>query len=389
MTTTRPVRLGLIGTGGRLRGVVRRLLLEAPPRSIQVTTAFDPDPGALESLRREVGPGFQAMSSEEEVAHHPEVDWVFIGSWNVQHARQAIAALEAGRHVFCEKPLATTLADCLAVREAVRKSGRTFAFGLVLRYSPHYQKVHQMLAAGNIGKLLSFEFNETLGFNHGGYFFGNWRRQLANGGSSLLEKCCHDLDLANWMTGSLPVRVASFAGTDFFVPANAHHIERIGPNAAGKPAYGTWDDPHRVNPFTGGADIADNQVVILQYANGVRATFHLNCNAGIQERRFYLCGTEGAIRADAITARIEWQRIGHDTHAELVDSGHAGGHSGGDEVMSQALVETLLEGKRPLASVDEGIQSCVVAFAIDEAAREKKVVDLAPLWKAAGIQPPA
>jgi predicted dehydrogenase len=384
-----PVRLGLIGTGGRLRGVVRRLLETAPRGSIRVTAAFDPDPGAIESLRGEVNPGFQAMATEEEVARHSGVDWVFIGSWNVHHARQALAALQAGKHVFCEKPLATTLDDCLAVREAVRKSGRTFAFGLVLRYSPHYQKVHELLAGGKIGQLVSFEFNETLGFNHGGYFFGNWRRHSAHGGSALLEKCCHDLDLANWMTGSLPVAVASFAGTDFFVPANAHHIERIGPSASGKPAYGTWDDPHRVNPFAGGADIADNQVVILQYANGVRATFHLNCNAGIQERRFYLCGTEGTIRADAITARIECQRIGHDTRAQLIDSGHAGSHSGGDEVMTQALVETLLEGKKPLASVDEGIQSCVVAFAIDEAAREKKVVHLAPRWKAAGVQLPS
>jgi predicted dehydrogenase len=381
-----PVRLGLIGSGGRLQGIVRRLLDEAPAGSIQVTAAYDPDPGSIQSLRNGLGPAFEEMGSEEGVARHPEVDWVFIGSWNVFHARQAIAALQAGKNVFCEKPLATTLNDCLAIRDAAKKSGRVFSFGLVLRYSPHYQKINELVATGKIGEIISLEFNETLGFNHGGYIFGNWRRNTVHAGSHLLEKCCHDLDLANWIVGSLPVCVASFGGKDFFLPKNEHHIRRIGPDSSGKPAYGAWPDPHGVAPFSEGADIVDNQVVILQYANGARATFHTNCNAGIPERRFYICGTEGAIRADAITGRIEWQRIGHGTRLEQVDMGHAGGHAGGDEAMTKALAGTLLEGKEPLASVEDGVRSCVVAFAIDQAMSEMKVVDLDPWWKASGIR---
>jgi predicted dehydrogenase len=260
-----------------------------------------------------------------------------------------------------------------------------FAFGLVLRYSPLYGKIHELVATGRIGRIISFEFNETLGFNHGGYIFGNWRRRNANAGSHLLEKCCHDLDLVNWITGSLPVRVASFGGRDFFVPANAPYVERIGPNAEGKPAYGTWSDPGRVSPFSEGADIVDNQVAILQYANGVRATFHTNCNAGLPERRMYLCGTEGSLRGDAWTGIIELQRIGHDSKVERIDTGAGGGHAGGDEVMAQGLAGTLLEGRAPLASVEEGLQSCAAAFAIDQALEEKRVVDLDAWWKTAGI----
>jgi predicted dehydrogenase len=268
----------------------------------------------------------------------------------------------------------------------VAKSGRVFSFGLVLRYSAHYQKVHELVASGKIGQVISFEFNETLGFNHGGYIFGNWRRNSANAGSHVLEKCCHDLDLANWIIGSLPVRVASFGGTDFFVLKNEHQIERIGPDANGKPAYSQWADPHRVNPFSGGADICDNQVAIMQYANGVRATFHTNCNAGIQERRFYICGTEGAIRADAITGQIELQRISQQPAVEQFNFGHAGGHAGGDETMASALADTLLKGAAPLASVEDGLRSCVAAFALDAALKENKIIDLSPWWKEAGIE---
>jgi predicted dehydrogenase len=379
MSTSQTVRIGVIGCGARLRHVLRHLLKAAPAGRIQITAARDPFPDSLRALREELGISFTEEASDQALVERADVDWVFIGSWNSQHARQAIAALLAGKHVFCEKPLATTLDDCLAIRAAAEKSGHTFAFGLVLRYSPFYQKIRELVSTGRLGQLISFEFNETLGFNHGGYIFGNWRRKSENAGSHLLEKCCHDLDLANWIVDSLPIRVASFGGRDFYLPRNAHHVERIGPTSEGKAAYSAWNDPQRVSPFSDGSDIVDNQVAILEYANGVRATFHTNCNAGIPERRFYICGSEGALRADAITGRIELRRISHEGKPEQIDTGVAGGHAGGDEVMAASLVKTLLNGKPPLASVNEGVRSCAVATAIDQAMHEGRVVTLAPL----------
>jgi len=368
-----------------MRGVLKLLLAAAPAERIVIVAAYDPDPEALKALRAMSGSDFETVESEEALAQHAKVDWVFIGSWNVFHARQATGALMAGKNVFCEKPLATTIEDCLIVRDAVKKSGRVFAFGLVLRYSPLYQKIHELVTAGRIGRIISLEFNETLNFNHGGYIFGNWRRRTANAGSHLLEKCCHDLDLVNWFTGSVPVRVASFGGRDFFMPANAHHVERIGLCPSGRPAYSTWPDPGGVSPFSGEADIMDNQVAILEYANGARATFHTNCNAGLPERRIYLCGTEGSLRANALNGILEMQRIGHESKIERIDTKRAGGHAGGDEVMAQGLAGTLLEGRKPLASIEEGVQSCAAAFAIDRALAEGSVVDLRPWWKTIGM----
>ena len=380
--TTRSVSIGLLGCGGRLRHVVGNLLWESGDR-VRISSAFDPDPLAIESARQTFGEGVEAASSEKDVIDRS--DWIFIGSFNGEHARQAIAALRAGKDVFCEKPLATTLEDCLAVRKAVNDSGRTFYFGLVLRFAPLYRKVRELLTSGVIGNLVSFEFNETLAFNHGGYIFGNWRRQRRLAGSHMLEKCCHDLDLANWLVGSLPVRVASFGGLNFFKPENQHHVDRIGPDSHGKPAYQTWADPHRISPFTASAEILDNQVAILQYANGVRCTFHTNCNAGIPERRFYMCGSEGTLRADLYQGTIDVSRIGHESKIETYNLGFAGGHAGGDEVMAKALAKSLLEGEAPRATVEDGLRACLVAFAVDEAADNSRVIDLSPRWKAAGI----
>lgn len=380
---TSSLSIGLVGAGTRLRGVVQKLIENTP--ALRVAAVYDPDPLSVQLTRECFGQSVRQAASEEELAADPEVDWVFIGSVNDAHSRQAVHALHAGKHVFCEKPLGITLEDCLAVKRAVQETGRTFAFGLVLRYSPHYQKLQSLVASGRIGRLVSFEFNETLHFDHGGYIFGNWRRNRALAGTHLLEKCCHDLDLANWIIGSIPLRTASFGGNDFFTPANEGEAARLGPApASGFPAFSTWWDPHRVNPFSSGATIVDNQVAILQYANGVRATFHTNCATAIPERRFYLCGTRGTIRADVMTGRIELRETGYDKPTEIFDNA-SGSHGGGDHVLAQGLRDTLLGGKPPLASVDDGTRACIAAFGLDRAMDEGRVVDLTPDWAQAGI----
>lgn len=378
-------KIGLIGSGYRLRYVVDYLLKAAEGR-IEVGAICDPDEEAIQASREAYGSEVPVCKSAQVLVERDDLDWVFVGSYNSLHSEHAILALRAGKHVFCEKPLATNLEDCLAVKRAVEETGRTFAFGLVLRYSPYYQQIRNLVVEGRIGKLISFEFNDTLDFNHGGHIFNNWRRYRkhsgTHSGTHLLEKCCHDLDLANWLVGSLPAMVASFGGRNFFVPENEHHVERIGKNAQGQPAYSTWLGFH-VEPFSPGADVVDNQVAIIEYANQVRATFHTNCNCAIKERRFYLCGTEGTLRGDLITGIIEVMRIGFDTEIKRIDTKNRGGHGGGDQIMAEALSSTILEGTPPLASVDDGIYSCVAAFAINEAMETGKTVDLQNYWKKA------
>lgn len=381
----KPVSIGLLGGGNRLR-LVTKLLQEIAGDAVRVTTVYDPEAASVRAVQDELGSDICAVSSEAEAIDR--CDWLFIGSFNSLHARQAVAALDAGKDVFCEKPLATNLEDCLAVREALERSGRTFFFGLVLRFAPLYRKVFDLVRSGEIGDLISFEFNETLSFNHGGYIFGNWRRNRAQAGTHLLEKCCHDLDLANWIVGSLPQMAASFGGRGFFIPKYEHNVARIGSDLRGQSAYSGWPDLNRVNPFSGEGDISDNQVAILKYANGVHACFHTNCNSALPERRFHLCGTEGTLRAEAYQEVIEFSRIGHDAKREVIDSSTVagqGGHAGGDRVMAKALAETILEGAPPLATVEDGLRACIAAFGIDEAADKNRVVDLRYLWEQGGV----
>lgn len=379
------VRIGVVGCGNRLRSVLK-LLLACGGDRLAVTAVYDPLPASCLALTQELGIQLAPAASAEAVCTSPHVDWILIGSWNRFHAEQVVAAFNAGKDVFCEKPLAISLEDCLRMQDAWRASGRTFFFGLVLRYAPIYQKIKQLLEDGTVGQIISLEFNETLPFNHGGYIHGNWRRNRANAGTHLLEKCCHDIDIVNWLGNSLPVRAASFGGRDFFLPKNGELAKSLGTDEFGRAAYRTWPDPERVDPFSPGATIVDNQVAILEYAAGFRASFHTNCNAALPERRVYILGARGALRANVLTRRIEVCRIGFDARREeIVAAGEPGDHLGGDEVMAEHLCQTMLTGAAPLASMEEGIRSALSCFGLDEALDTQRVVDLQPLWQRAGI----
>ncbi len=375
---THPIKVGLIGCGSRLRGLAGMLLNQSD--NISIAGCFDPLADSIERARSELNPEAPVYENYEDMLARNDIDWVMIGSYNNQHREQVVAAFEAGKDVFCEKPLATTWDDCLAMRRAWLQSGRRFSIGFTLRYSPHYRKVHELIEEGRIGDIISLEFNETLEFNHGGYIMGDWRRKREYAGSHLLEKCCHDIDLANWMTASRAWRVASFGGLNFYKPENAHHIDRIGYNQKGEQAYRAWPGTVTLNPFTSDKDIVDNQVAVIEYDNGIRATFHTNCNAGIPERRMYICGSEGTIRADVMNGQLESRRIGWDTKLEKHSTGGSGGHGGGDQVLIKELHECMVNGSEPFTGLEDALNSAITCFAIDEAMDTGQVVDMTPYW---------
>ncbi len=381
------IGIGLIGCGGRLRGVVNEVFKATD--QLEVIALCDPNPHSIDTAKKRFNDKASIYENHEDLVRDPDIQWVFIGSWNSLHAKHAIAAFEAGKHVFCEKPLALSVEDCIAMRDAWKASGKMFTIGFTLRYSPHYLKIKEIISSGTIGDVISMEFNETLDFNHGGYIHADWRRKTEWAGSHLLEKCCHDIDLVNWIVDSTAIKVASFGGCDFFKPENEHHVERLGSNEKGNKAYQTWNASHISNnignPFSDDKDILDNQVAIIEFANGVRSTFHTNCNCAIPERRMYICGTEGTLRADVIDGTIDVKKIGFETKTIDMSTEAKGGHGGGDSILGQSIASSILEGTPSKTKLEDGLRSAFTAFGIDEAQRTGSVINLEELWAKADI----
>ncbi len=369
------VRLAVIGCGARGRGVVNNFLKAADGKA-KVTCVYDVDAEAIDkALAKWEISGVRRAGSMAEAATAPDVDLVCIFTPNYLHCEAILAALGAGKRVFSEKPLATTLEDCERIMAAEKAAGIPIMTGFVLRYSPIYRKVHELVSGGSFGKIVNIAASENRESWGGGNSMSadyGWRRFREQAGPYLLEKCSHDLDLLNWFAGALPTRVAAFCGLDYFIPANAGLWDKFDRDNFAKMV----PEAHRINPFTSEKTIFDNHTVILEYPGGVKMNFQLTLANAIPERRMYICCTEGTIIAECFAGTVKYRRYDEPYSTELNFAG--GGHGGGDGVMAKEVVESLLNDT-PLhvSGSANGLACARVALAADESARTGKIVALA------------
>lgn len=373
--TEKTIGVAVLGAGGRGKGVTANLLRDSKG-GVRVRSVFDPDEKeSAAAVKYWKTSGVAICGSYQDAVSTPGVDWVMVFSPNAFHKEHILAGFKAGKHVFAEKPLATSIEDCEAIYEAHHATDRMFATGFVLRYAPIYRRAMEILRSGRIGKILGIDANENITPEHGGYIMTNWRRHTGMAGPHILEKCCHDIDLLNWFTGSVPSRIAAFGGLDFFVPGNKGFMEKFGAKT-----FVSWNDPHGVScPFTSDKDLMDNHVAIMEYRNRIKVMFQATLSNAIPERRMYFSCTEGNMVIELYAGTLKYKRLGDPQVTEEKMPGD--GHGGGDDYIMKELYESMVTGAPPKCSGDEGLESAVAALGIDRAIQAGTVVDLEPVWK--------
>lgn len=137
----------------------------------------------------------------------PGLDVVSICTPHHLHPLNTIEAAHAGKHIFVEKPIALTLADLYAMRDAVRRAGVRTAVGFVVRWTPLAARLHRMIAEGALGKV----FLADLDYWHSRRRPETYRRR-ATGGSALLLGGCHAIDAARFLIGADPIEVTARSG---------------------------------------------------------------------------------------------------------------------------------------------------------------------------------
>lgn len=377
-------RVAVVGCGGRM-SVLLEDLLDRYEDSITIASLCDPNETALGIAKKRLGYNGPVTTDYRKAIAAPGVTWVLVGSRNDLHAAHCVAAFEAGKDVFCEKPIAITVEQCERIREAHRRSQTRFATGFVLRFHPVFVALEREVRAGTLGKLVSLEANETLRPGHGGYIMRNWRRFKRFSGGHLLEKGCHDIDLIQWLVGSLPHRVAAFAGTDIYVPENRTVGEKLAQEADDPSLFTSWSSWEDVDPFTSDKDIDDNLVAIMEFRNGVRVCFHHNSLDAMQPRGMHICGLEGTAELDVRSDKLAIRRVGRQNMDIQLPERGRGGHGGTDGPLVDELAGCMMSDAQPRIPGEEGIRSAVICLAIEEARTTGTVVDCEQYWKRFGL----
>jgi len=314
----------------------------------------------------------------------PDVAAVFVTVPDDLHRAVAVAAFEAGKHVFLEKPLATTLPDARAVVQAWVKSERVLRLGFVLRDTPFYEAVRNTIREGKLGRVHTLRLADDLGVVHGASYMRRWHRDTASSGGLMVHKGCHDLDLVCWLLDTQPARVASFGGAELFARAAPAAFCSQCPEREICPyvdtgAYEARAPEEAADPtafgldrcvFGGGKDIVDNQIVLFETSVGVRGVFSLAMqNPGGSERSISVLGERG--RLDGVFERGVFEvrtNDGAPATTWRARNPRRGGHGGGDERALRGFLEACLSGRgRELIDVKDVLRGLVFSFAAEEA----------------------
>lgn len=370
------MRVVTAGIGLRAGHVLTSLKAEMP--EVEIVGFYDPQPTHLDMI----GLDTPRYDSIEAMLSQARPDLYCVFSPNVFHLEQIKLGLEAGVQVFTEKPVVMSIDETLELARLLSQNGgvNRAMVGLVLRYSQHMVDLRAALAAGQLGRVVSLEANEHIGPYHGAFFMRDWRRRTDLAGGFMLEKCCHDIDIYNMVTGSRPVRVASFGGRKSFLPENApasnmeaeiFHVKQS-----------VWESTD--DPFRSDGDIIDYQTAILQYETGASLAFHTNLNAPDEHRRFCVMGTHGMAEGDfvrgflKVTARDGTRLVDHDYSKGAAAKG---AHYGADQMMCADIAKYLRGQSDSLpVSILDAMEAGIAAIALDQARETGQVVDLTQVW---------
>jgi predicted dehydrogenase len=232
----KPVEAVLIGAGNRGQDVYGAYALAHPDRLRLVAVA---EPAQDRRLRLSVAHGIppqrQFRTWEALLAQEQMAEAALICTQDALHVAPTVAALEAGYEVLLEKPMATTVADCVELVRVAEEQGRLLQVCHVLRYTSFFSTIHHLLASGRLGQVVTVEHRENVSYWHmaHSYVRGKWRRTDASS-PMILAKCCHDLDLLYWYLGPC-AQLSSVGSLRHFRPENA---------PTGAPARCTDGCPH-------------------------------------------------------------------------------------------------------------------------------------------------
>lgn len=204
------MRLGIVGAGlmGWAHSMALRAILDAGHIEATLEVVYDSEPGRASALA--AVQGARPAGSLDELVEGCDAFWVCTPT--AAHPPVVEAAVNAGRAVFCEKPLGPNLPSAADMARRVDERGITAQVGLVLRFSPAIRALRALLASGELGEPMTMVLRDDQYFPVQGIYHSTWRgEQALSGGGCLIEHSIHDVDLMRFCLGEV-VQVAASTG---------------------------------------------------------------------------------------------------------------------------------------------------------------------------------
>ncbi len=412
----------------------------AKPDELKITGVIDVNPYKLKLAKERFGLADEALyvSLDEFLGKGIKCDVVINGTMDEMHYETSVKLLKKGYNVLLEKPVTGKKKELLEIRDLAEKNGCKVVVCHVLRYTPFYRTIKEIIDSGELGKITDMQLNEHVWHGHfvNSYVRGKWRSEKECGSGLLLAKCCHDTDLMCWLNNSTePTEVSSFGARAFYTPANAPEgsaeycyecacreqcmfdAEKFELTMDCCPQY-TWaalNKPYdRISEeekreflrrdvygkcvYKTDMDIVDRQCVSVNFANGSIGTLNMVGGASKAGRHIHIVCEYGEIvgyiEDNKVTVRrFNKSAVNHKytkdeeyyTDEEITPdidltqgNNSVTGHYGGDYYIMKDLVR-FLNGEPTSVSttvISDSVNSHLICYAAELSRKEKKIVDL-------------
>ena len=296
------VGFGVIGCGGIGLSHLKRLL---QIEEAEVRAGCDVNPASLEAFREQTGlPGSSLHKDYRELLGRDDVDAVVIGLPNRLHSPVTVEAFEAGKHVYCEKPMATSLAEAEAMVDAAERSGGKLLIGVQSRFRGDVQALKRRVDQGVLGEV--YYAKSTWMRRSGLPGWGSWFTRKADAGAGpIYDIGVHVLDLTLWFM-------------DNFRPeaAYASSYSKFGPSRKGLSGWGPHHDE-------GVFDVEDLSTALLRMEGGASVAFEVSWVSHIAAPRIAveLMGLAGGLNLQSATIYTteEGNHVDSTVHFDEVD----------------------------------------------------------------------
>ncbi|MEO8694676.1 MAG: Gfo/Idh/MocA family oxidoreductase [Acidimicrobiales bacterium] len=192
------IRVGFLGAG--LIAHAHANGLTASPTPVTISAVYDPD----HERAQQFAARFATTVAPDAASLIDASDAVYVCTWTSEHRSSVELVVAAGRAVFCEKPLATTLTEATAVARAVQSAGVINQVGLVLRHSPAFALLRRLVHEPAAGRVVSVVFRDDQYIPTQGMYQSTWRADVTKAGAgTLLEHSIHDIDLIEHTIGRI------------------------------------------------------------------------------------------------------------------------------------------------------------------------------------------
>ncbi len=328
------LKIGLIGAARR--GKFLSSLLPAERAKLAGLAENDP---AEAAAFRDAHPDFTGKihSDYRELLRDPEIDAVMVVCRDPLHEEMAVAALEAGKTLFLEKPMAISIEGCDRILETAFRTRTRLFVGHNMRFMPMVLKMKEIIDSGAIGEIQAVWVRHFI--NYGSCYFRHWCAEQRNCCGLLLQKGAHDIDVIHYLAGGFSRRVVGMGKLSVYNRCPNRLAEGEKPDRAISFRKECWP-PLELRGLSPKLDVEDHNMLMMELDNGVQATYSQCMYAPDNDRNYTFIGTRGRVENFGLDEVMAWTTRGERRSPDLdfkLDVSEAG-HGGADPNLIEAFV---------------------------------------------------